>query len=432
MNKKKVYFVVFISIVVFVSLVSIRLKQRNDEKEALKQKKPPVTAVSVTFPKRGNIFESFSTTGVLVSKNKVQITPKISGKLISLNVEEGDNVSKGQIIGEIDHSELDAQIIQAEAQFKVAKSSLDLLIAGPEDLQVVQAEAGKNQVEENMAQIKINLSQAEENYIRDEQLLKQGVITKDKLDSTRVQRDALRKQFNAINQQLIASKASLKLLKQGSRKEEISRVRAQVEQAQAGIKVLKAQLSNYNIISPLNGVVTNKNVDIGSLVGPNSPVVTISQSKNLELEMNIPEKQILNVKVGQRVNVKTQVKDINANIIKISPVVDNQTNLIKVTASINSDLPLRIGMSFDCNIIINEKNNSLIVPSESIMQEAHEKLIYVSVNNKVEAKKVVVGIQTPNEVEIKSGLNDKDQVIYKGNTFVKPGDKIQIEKDLAI
>src|SRR5687768_1958821 len=120
MKRKKIYITIFLIVLVFAGLVAVRVNQRNEEKEALKTTKPPVTAVSVIKPKKGKISETFSTTGMLISKNEVQVTAKISGRLNSLSVDEGSFVSVGQVIGEIDHSELDAQIAQAQAQLKVA------------------------------------------------------------------------------------------------------------------------------------------------------------------------------------------------------------------------------------------------------------------------------------------------------------------------
>jgi HlyD family secretion protein len=449
MKKGRIYLVVFLIVAVFIGLVGVRVKQRNAEKEALKNTTPPITAVSVTTPKQGRIAETFSTTGMLVAKNEVQVTPKVSGRLNSLTVDEGINVSAGQVIGEIDHSELDAQIIQAEAQLKVANANLSLQLAGPQNMQVVQSEAGVRQAEAsvkqaqaNLGQLRVNLVKARTDLIRNQSLQSQGAIPANQVEASQAQVDALENQISAAQQQIsagqqqvVSARASLQLLKDGTRKEQIYSVRAQTEQANAGISILRAQLANYRVVSPLSGVVTKRNIDSGSLVGPSTPIITVSQSTQPDLEMNIPEKQILNIKTGQNVNVVSSSfpgKTLGVRITKISPVVDMQTRLVKVTGTVSSDLPLKIGMSFDCKIVLNQNNNSMILPSEAVIQQENARIVYVSVNNKVEMRKITIGIQTPTEIEVKSGLKPEDQVIYKGNTFVKPGDKIQIQKDVTI
>jgi HlyD family secretion protein len=448
MRKRKIYIIIFLVVVVFTALVGVRVKQRNEEKLLLKEKKPPVTAVSVILPKQGKIAETFSTTGMLVSKNEVQVTPKVSGRLNSLTVDEGSFVSAGQVIGEIDHSELDAQIMQAQAQLKVANANLSLQLAGPQDMQVVQSEASVRQAEAslgqaqaNLGQLRVSLARAQTDLIRNQALQTQGAIPMNQVETSQSQVDTLQKQIiaaqqqvRAVQQQVVSARAASQLVKEGTRKEQIASVRATTEQANAGINILRAQLANYRVTSPLSGVVTKRNLDAGSLAGPSTPIITVSQNARPDLEMNIPEKQILNVKVGQQVNIESSSfpdKNMAVTITKISPVVDLQTRLVKVTGAVNSPLPLKIGMSFDCKIVLNQKNNSMILPSEAIIQQENIRLVYLSVNNKVVARKVTTGIQTPTEIEVKSGLKPDDQVIYKGNTFVKPGDKIQIEKDLT-
>ncbi len=434
MNKVKIISICLLVTILFLGLVGFRVKQRKEEKEALSKLKPPTTPVAVIKPKRGKISETFSTTGVLVSQSEVQVIAKANGRLISLNVDEGSIVSAGQVIGEMDHAELDAQISQAQAQVRVANANLDLQVNGPLASQITQSTANVKQAEANLAQLKVSLIKAETNLKRNEALFKQEAVATQQKDEARSQVESVKKQIDAAQQQIVSANAALQILKDGTRKEQIESARGQTEQAKASIELLKAQIANYKIVSPINGIVTRKNMEIGSLASPSTPIVTVSKSVQPELEMNVPEKEILLIKVGQIVEVESSAfpdNIIEIKIREISPVVDAQTRLVKVKGIVNSNLPLKIGMMFDCKIVLKENENSLILPAEAIINNENGKLVYVTVQNKVEARKVSVGIETPTEVEVKSGLNQDESVIYRGNTFVKPGDKIQIQADVS-
>lgn len=435
MSKAKVIVVSVLSLAVFGGLVGYRVSEKKKLEAQIKNIVPPSTAVTVIKPIIGNISEFFSTSGTIVASSEVQVMPKVSGRILSLFVEEGSRVNAGDIIAQIEHSELDAQILQSKAQLSIAQSNLQLLVNGPLKTQITQAQASVRQAEYNVAQIKVNLSHSKSELERYKKLLSQSAITKQQYDTYESQTDAIVEQYESAKQQVISAKASLKALIDGNRVEQISGGRGQVSQANASIKLLETQLSNYTIKAPISGVITKKSLEQGSMASQSSSIVTLSDTSNPEIEMNIPEKQILNISLGQVVEMKSSAfpnKTIKVKIKEISPIVDSQTRLVKVKASINSDLPLKIGMMFDCQIILRENNDSILLPGEALLTEGSKTYVYIAKNNKVEERNVKVGVQRPDEVEIIDGLEGNEDVITKGNVFVKPGDKIQIQKAVDV
>lgn len=464
MNKKyKIISGVLVVLLLFGGLVGYRIKERNKKQEELKNTKPPATAVSVILAQKGNIAETFSTTGTIISQSEVNVIPKVSGRLLSLSIEEGMSVRAGQVIGQVEHTEIDAQIAQARAQASIAQSNLELLQNGPLNTQIAQAAASVNQsqsmvtqatvsvkqAEAALSQARVNYKHTESEYNRYKSLVDQGAIPSQQIETFKTQLDvskeqvksaqqqvmSVKQQVNTYRQQVASAQAALQQLKDGNRPEQINSGKGQIEQANASIKLLEAQLANYTITSPINGVITKKNAEIGSMVSMSNPIATVSKSSNPDLEMYIPEKQILKVKVGQVVDIESTAfpdKTIKLKIREISPVVDLQTRLIKVKGAISSDLPLKIGMSFDCKIILNENSGSIILPAEAVLIQNNKKVVYIAINNKVQEKTVLIGLQTPSQVEIKSGINISDKVITKGNTFVRPGDSIQVQQEVAV
>lgn len=435
MSKVKVIIASVLTLAVFGGLVGYRVSEKKKLEASIKNIVPPATAVTVMKPTIGTISEFFSTSGTIVSSSEVQVIPKVSGRILSLFVEEGSKVNAGEIIAQIEHNELDAQILQSKAQLSIAQSNLQLLVNGPLKTQITQAQAAVKQAEYNVSQIKVNLSHSKSELERYKKLLSQSAITKQQYDNYETQTNAILEQYEAAKQQVISAKASLKSLIDGNRVEQISGGKGQVSQANASIKLLEAQLSNYTIKAPISGVITKKSLEQGSMASQSSSIVTLSDTSNPEIEMNIPEKQILNISLGQVVEMKSSAfpdKTIKVEIKEISPIVDTQTRLVKVKASINSDLPLKIGMMFDCQIILRENNDSILLPGEALLTEGTKTYVYIAKNNKVEEKIVKVGIQRPEEVQIIEGLEGNEDVITKGNVFVKSGDRIQIQKAVNV
>ncbi|HEY9842753.1 MAG TPA: hypothetical protein V6D23_19970, partial [Candidatus Obscuribacterales bacterium] len=119
---------------------------------------------------------------------------------------------------------------------------------------------------------------------------------------------------------------------------------------------------------------------------------------------------------------------LSAHITRISPVVNPQTRLVKLTAVLDTPAPLRSGMLLDCSIVLEEKSHALMVPIEAVVHEENKTLVYTVVGSKVEARSVKLGLRTAQEIEVRQGLNPKDQVIIRGTSFVRPGDKVQVQK----
>ncbi|MGV3525706.1 MAG: efflux RND transporter periplasmic adaptor subunit [Candidatus Sericytochromatia bacterium] len=421
---------VILTLVLFAGLVGLRIQQKNAREAALKEQVPPPTAVAVSQPRRGNMSDSLQLPGNVVAREEVQIVPKASGRLMTLLVQEGSPVRAGQLLGEIDHLELDAQMAQARASAQVAKANLDQLVNGPLQTQIAQAKASVSQLESSLAQLRVSQAQSERDLARQQTLLTEGVVTQQQYETARAQLDGLRQQIMGMQQQIAGARASLQQLLDGNRPEQIEGARGQYNQALATIRLYEAQLANYRLISPISGVVTQKQLDAGNLVAAPSPILTIAQNASPEIEMFLPERELPRVKLRQAVEIRSSSlpnQVLKAVIGKISPVVDPQTRLVKLTAYLTPSRPLKAGMLLDCRIVLEQRSNTLTVPPEAIIQEDNKSVVYVTVNNQVESRPVQLGLRSPSEVEIRKGLKPQEQVIVKGASYVRPGDKVQVQ-----
>lgn len=432
--KKKWLIIGAIALVVllFVGLLASRINQKKQREAAIKSKVPPPPAVTVAHPHKGRMVETLKLPGTVVTKQQVQLVPKVAGRLTVLRVDEGSPVRVGQVLGEIEHTELDAQLLQARAAAQASKANLDQLVNGPLKTQIAQARASVGQLEASLAQLEVNAGQSERDLQRQQTLVNEGAATQQQLEMSRTQLEAARQQIAAMRQQILGARANLQQLLEGNRPEQIDAARAQYQQSLASIKLYQAQLRNYQLISPLNGVVTDRALDPGSYVGPPAAILTLAESGRPEIEINLPERNLAQVHSGQdvEVNAPGMSQTLHAVIVRVAPIVNPTTRLIKLTAVLTAPYPLRSGMLLDCSIVLQAKAGALTVPAEAVIMSGNRASVYVAANNKVEERQVQLGLRTPAEIEIKSGLKPADQVIVNGVTYVRPGDKIQIQPAL--
>lgn len=447
MSKKKVTILFLVIVVILIGLIGFRLKQRSENQGNLKKPRNQKIPITVIKAKKDTFYSYIVASGTIISKEEINLTPRASGRINTLFVEEGDKVKKGQLIATIDHSELDIQIEQIKAQVKMAEANLKMSVNGPVKPQIEQAKANVKLQESNLKELDFKIKEqeiikinSETEYNAQKELFSKGISSKQQLDTFKTKLDTIKQQIEGLKQQretskqqIESSKQSLNLLSDGTRPEQIEVNKAQLENSHSLLKLYQSQLSDYEVISPLNGVITKKYLGIGSLTSPNSPIVTISNDDDFDIIVDIPEKEIENISINQKVNLKSTLnskKEYKGLITEIFPNIDSKTRLGKVKVKIlDKENKLKLGMLLLCKIFTIEKGNTIVLPSEAVIKDDKTTFVYIMDKNKAIKKSVSLGIEEPEQTEIISGVNDGDSVILKGNTFVSDNSDVEIQPE---
>ena len=189
-----------------------------------------------------------------------------------------------------------------------------------------------------------------------------------------------------------------------------------------------AKLQDKTIAAPFSGTVGTRGIS-SSILGTDSIIVTLDDSKKILCDLQIPEVFAAILKKGLRVNAKfLAYKDklYDGVIISHASRVDAQTRSILARAKINNEESEIIpGSLLEIEIFYNEKN-ALSVPDTSIMYEGSKKFIYKIIeNNMIKKTEVETGVRYMGNLEILSGLNEGDKIIAEGLTIVRPGMKVK-------
>ena len=214
---------------------------------------------------------------------------------------------------------------------------------------------------------------------------------------------------------------------------------SQVEGAELAFKVAesqytiaKRQLADTKIVSPISGVITTRNVEVGTVVATNTPIFTIIDISTLKLKVNVPENEVFKIHTGEEVQMKTEVYGGVTFTGKISNINDKadeaHTYLVEIKIPNSKDHPLKAGMF--ARVIFNSvtKDESIVIPREALLGSIQNPQVYVVENNVAKVRNIVVGNDAGNLLEITQGLSVGDIVVTNGQINLKDNTPVTIIK----
>ncbi|AFY73644.1 RND family efflux transporter, MFP subunit [Synechococcus sp. PCC 7502] len=367
----------------------------------------PVTSKSLNLKIRAS--------GIVQPIQTVNLSPKVAGQLAQLYVEQGDRISKGQIIAKMDDRSIQTQIAQAQASFANAQANLNKLQSGSrrEDIAAAQARLESARARANLSRTRL---------VRNQDLANQGVITRDRLDE-------LFADQKATTANLIELQRQLELLQNGSRPEDIAQALAQAQEAKARLDAALVQLDDTIIKSPFDGIITQKFSNVGafvtpttsaSAVGSGSSTSIVSAASGLEILAKVPEVDIAQIKIGQKVEIIADAypdQTFMGEVRLIAPeaVIEQNVTSFQVRVKLNTGLSqLKSGMNANLIFLGSRINNALLVPTVAIATEKGQTGVYTpDQNQKPRFQAVTIGITIDNQTQILTGVTSGNLVFIK-------------------
>ncbi len=280
--------------------------------------------------------KSISASGT-IEAIQVTISSKMAGEIQRLLVDEGANIKAGDTLAFINHEFADIELRQAEANALASEAQYRLIVKGARQEDLLQAEA--------------NLQNARSDYIRVEDLFQQ--------------KSATQKQFDDVKTRLVVAEQTYEKLKRGARSEEIETAMARRDQARAAVDAIKKKISDATIVSPCDGIITQKIMQEGENISPGGALFRLAQLEKVHLMIYVTEVELAKVKIGQLAKVKIDAfenKFFDGTVTYISSVAeftpkniqtkDDRTKLVfgvKIAIP-NSDLTLKPGMPADATL----------------------------------------------------------------------------------
>lgn len=285
-----------------------------------------------------------------IEATEVTLSSQVAGKVIKILKDEGDKIFAGDTILIIDQESLLLQLKQAIANRDIAKAQYELLLKGARKEDIKQAE-------ESLKQAEANFILAKNDRDRMESLYQTNSINK------RQYEEAITRYEIALAQ-LNSAKELYNKIKNYARPEEIAQAKANYERASASVEMIEKNIRDCYVISPINGFIVKKFVEVGENVSMMSSLVKISDLSEVKLSIYVSETDLGKVKLGQKAEIRVDSFDkvFNGTVIYISPEAEftpkniqtkeERTKLVfEVKIKIqNPDFELKAGMPADAKI----------------------------------------------------------------------------------
>lgn len=357
---------------------------------ATSQQPPSGPAITVTSAKRDEIVQSVVVSGSMIARDEVLVAPEIDGFVITeLLAEEGDRVSAGQVLARLSRTTLEVQRAQNDAQTAKAEAAIDQAKA-----QIVEAEA--------------NLVQANNAF-----------------DRTKALRDSGNASLETFDQRAAVARGSQARL--NSAKQALAMAQADLALSQAQGRDIEVRLARTEIKAPKAGIVSRRNAKLGAMatMAAAEPLFRIIADGAIELEADVAEVELPNLKLGQAVAVTPAGSDklLAGQIRLIAPEVDKASRLGKLRISLTGNPPVAVG-SFARGVIETGRKTSIVLPLSAITYARGGAMVQAVKDGRVATKKVTLGLVGGGRAEIVSGLAEGESVVARAGTFVRDGDAI--------
>lgn len=206
-------------------------------------------------------------------------------------------------------------------------------------------------------------------------------------------------------------------------------IRFDLESAKASLNLAKLELSYTNVTAPISGVVAQRMVKKGNLVGLNSAVYRVVNTQYLEAVMNVPEREMARIKTGMPVAMMVDAipgQQFSGRVDRVSPVMDSGSGTFRVTLAFDSQQVLRAGMFGRFEIMYDRRENVLTIPRTALLDDESEPAVFVVRAEKSIRVPVKLGFTNGEIAEVVSGLKAGDKVITAGKVAVRDGASVAV------
>lgn len=417
------------------------------------EKKPPKSNVKYTTLSKKNIKTTIDASGSIKSGASKNIYSNLEYNVASINVEVGNVVKKGDILATIDTAELQEQIAEAEQTFDSNKAKNDLALTSAkqkyENMKYLYDNNLNTDIisaEKAVSSAELDLQDKTKTYEYYKVMLANGAMSQDTVNKEKIAVDGAKDTYDKVTVALEAAKINAEQsLAEAKMSYEITQAAANDKTAELALEDKKNKLQNAKVLATVDGTVTNVNAVVG--VQATGALFVIQDLSDLIVNVPVDERDVADVKVGQKAEITTDVSGsdiIEAEVKNVETISSNISannsngsagpNGGKATQTANADSnsasgdvsynvkvqlighndKIKVGMNSVVNIITNESENVYSVPYGAVVTKDGESSVYAAVkqDNQYIVKGITVtrGLESNTDVEI-NGTDLADNMI---------------------
>ena len=356
----------------------------------------------------GTIRRTLEESGTVFSKRVNIFYSDMSRRVETLKVSVGDKVKKGDVILVYENN-YDLEIERAYKQIDAITASYDESIKGA-DFQEI------SNIKLNISTIETNLGFARSNLEKIATLYENNAVSQAEYDDAKNYVDKLESQLQEANN-------NYSLLIQGISSNVKKQYEAQIDEVMIQIKILEKNIEQSSIKSEFDGIITELNVHQGSMTQMGIPVVEIQDDLNLGIYVELLAEDAMETIKGMPINI---VKDgeikKELSISRIYPKAQEKISdlgveqkRVRIEADLD-DITYKLGSEVDVEIVLQEKTDVLLINKDAVYEKENKKYVTVINGKKLKETEIITGAEEDNNVEVLSGLNEKDEILRYWDT----------------
>ncbi len=392
---KNVKRIVLYAVIAAVAIGCIIIVGKNKISSSTKDKPAQVTAnktsvevetAQVTEKTSGDTYKA-----TLEAYQQGIITSKISAKVLTVSVENGQYVNAGDTIATLDDQDIQNNIKSAQAQLQTYESQL-------------------NSYQVAMEKYKVNVDDAQRNYDRQKSLFEGKVISQADLDTAEKALNSAKADYDSGN--------------------------ASIQTAQANIESQKVTIANYQdnlkntvIKAPISGVISDKSLNIGQMATQGGVLAKINDISSIYAIIQVPQEKISSVKIGQtaKVTLDGSDKTYSGTVQTMDLSADATSRVFNCKVKLdNGDKSLLPGVYAKVQLDNDTKTEVITVPVNALVGNEGDYSVLINDNGAAKKQKVTIGETDGNNVEVTSGVQAGDKVICTNTSTLQDGDAIDV------
>ncbi|MEW6652963.1 MAG: efflux RND transporter periplasmic adaptor subunit [Bacteroidota bacterium] len=346
---------------------------------------------------KGNLLLYINANGIARASEELEITSNISGIINNLNINEGKNVNKGELLIALDDREYELALTDAKAKVTDARIEYGFLMkeSGTEKLDNTQALEIQNQIDILEEDYKAN-----------------------KIDD---------KKYNEQRDEL-----DMKLLFSGAKREEVVLNKSGLTTAINAYKRAKLNYEYTKITAPFKGVVGDFDLVIGQRINSGQKLCKLFNNSTLRIDVGVLESDVTEISAGSSAQIEIPSLDgqnFIGKVVNVSPYIDKETKTCKVSVQIQkASHNLKPGMFVKVNIETTNLQNRVLIPKGALLVRDKRPLVFVVEDGLAKWKYIEMGEQNDEFIEVLSGVEPGENVIVEGQYTLAHDAKVKILK----
>lgn len=443
-------------IIIIVSLAALGAAGWFGYQRLIEARAAAAPAWEVVHAERATIKSTVSATGTILPEREANLAFQATGIVAEINAEVGQQVAADQVLAQLDTTDLELAVRQAEIALRQAQAQLHQLDEGPADSDIAAAQAAlesaqaayqqllngpdKDQLAAARAQVeqaRVALDQAQQAYDKVKDRPDVGLMPQSlQLQQATINFETAQAQFRVTSRaataaqraqaqaQIVQAQASLDRLLRGASVAQREIAQAGIDQAQLALEQAQRRLDNAILRAPWAGTVTAVNLVEGTLTQP-TPAIQLADVSQFHLDVQVDEVDVAGIMPGQAVSIAIDaLPDITlpGQVQRVAPAAQTTVTggvTYKVRIDIDKgDAPLLAGMSATATIIATTRENVLLIPNRAVQLDRESGRTFVErlTNGEPQRIEVRLGLRDEQRVEVREGLNEGDALAIRSRT----------------